>query len=47
MSLIMDDIKYFLTISETLNVTRAAAIIGISQPALSYSMKRLENELGG
>ncbi len=47
MSLVMDDIKYFITISETLNMTRASEIIGISQPALSYSIKRLENELGG
>ncbi len=43
----MDDIKYFVTISETLNITRASEIIGISQPALSYAMKRLESELGG
>lgn len=47
MSLIMDDIKYFITVSETLNITRASEIIGISQPALSYAVKRLENELGG
>ncbi|AHZ84014.1 HTH-type transcriptional regulator CynR [Bdellovibrio bacteriovorus] len=47
MSLMMDDIKYFVTVCETLNVTRASEIIGISQPALSYSIKRLENELGG
>lgn len=47
MSLVMDDIKYFVTISETLNMTRASEIIGISQPALSYSIKRLESELGG
>ncbi len=43
----MDDIKYFVTICETLNITRASEIIGISQPALRYSIKRLENELGG
>jgi len=43
----MDDIKYFITICETLNITRASEIIGISQPALSYSIKRLESELGG
>lgn len=43
----MDDIKYFITVCETLNVTRASEIIGISQPALSYSIKRLERELGG
>lgn len=47
MSLVMDDIKYFNVVSETLNVTRASEIIGISQPALSYSIKRLESELGG
>lgn len=47
MSLMMDDIKYFVTVSETLNITRASEIIGISQPALSYAVKRLENELGG
>lgn len=47
MSLMMDDIKYFITVSETLNITRASELIGISQPALSYAIKRLENELGG
>ena len=47
MSLILADIKYFITISETLNVTRASEIIGITQPALSYSLKRIESELGG
>src|SRR3990167_8780850 len=47
MSLVMNDIKYFITVSETLNVTRASEIIGLSQPALSYALKRLENELGG
>jgi DNA-binding transcriptional LysR family regulator len=43
----MDDIKYFVTVSETLNVTRAAEIVGISQPAFSYAIKRLEDKLGG
>lgn len=47
MSLIMNDIKYFITISETLNITRASEIVGISQPALSYAVKRLESNLGG
>lgn len=47
MSLTMDDVKYFITVSETLNITRASEIIGISQPALSYAIKRLETELGG
>ena len=47
MSLSLDDIKYFITVSETENVTRASEILGISQPALSYAIKRLERELGG
>lgn len=47
MSLMMDDIKYFIAVSETLNITRASQLIGISQPALSYAIKRLENRLGG
>lgn len=47
MSLLLDDIKYFVTVSETLNITRASEIIGLSQPALSYSIKRLESQLGG
>ncbi len=47
MSLALDDIKYYVIVCETLNITRASEIIGISQPALSYSIKRLESELGG
>lgn len=47
MSVVMDDIKYFVVVSETSNVTRASEILGISQPALSYAIKRLERELGG
>ncbi|WP_367274389.1 LysR family transcriptional regulator [uncultured Legionella sp.] len=47
MSLLLDDIKYFIAVSETLNITRASEIIGISQPALSYAVKRLESKLGG
>lgn len=46
MSLMMNDIKYFITVSETLNITRASEIIGMSQPALSYAVIRLEKELG-
>jgi DNA-binding transcriptional LysR family regulator len=47
MSVVMDDIKYFLCVADNLNITRASEIIGISQPALSYAIKRLERELGG
>lgn len=47
MSLMMNDIKYFITVSDTLNITRASEILGMSQPALSYAVIRLEKELGG
>lgn len=47
MALQLDDIKYFLAVSETLNVTRASEVLGITQPTLSYSIKRLEKEVGG
>lgn len=46
MALSLDDIKNFITVSETLNITRASEILGISQPTLSYSVKRLESEFG-
>lgn len=46
MAMNIDDLKYFRKICETLNVTRASEAIGISQPALSYSLKRLEGEIG-
>ncbi len=47
MSLMMDDLRYFNVISSTFNMTRASEILGVSQPALSYAIKRLERELGG
>lgn len=47
MSLVLDDITNFIKVSETKNVTRASEILGMTQPALSYSIKRLERELGG
>lgn len=31
MSLMMDDIRYFITVSETLNITKASQMIGLSQ----------------
>lgn len=42
----LDDLKNFRIVSETLNITRASEVLGLSQPALSYSIKRLESELG-
>lgn len=40
-------IRYFLTLAETLNFTRAAEMSGVAQPALTKAVQRLEEELGG
>jgi len=40
------DISYFLEVASTLNVSRAAERIGITQPSLSMSLKRLETAVG-
>ncbi|OUR87209.1 hypothetical protein A9Q81_26210 [Gammaproteobacteria bacterium 42_54_T18] len=42
-----NQIRYFLTLSETLNFTRAAEQCFVSQPALTQAIRRLEDELGG
>lgn len=39
------DLKYFLELSNTLHLTRASERLGITQPALSHCVKRLESEL--
>jgi LysR family transcriptional regulator, transcription activator of glutamate synthase operon len=39
-------LRYFVTIAETLSYTRAAEVLHVSQPALSYQISRLERELG-
>lgn len=36
---------YFLQLSESLNYTKAAGVLGITQPALSQQIKKLENKL--
>ena len=40
-------IRYFLALSETLNFTRAAERCNVTQPTLTLSIKKLEEELGG
>lgn len=46
MSVNIDDIRSFLTVAKTCNITRASEILGVTQPTLSYAIKRLENTLG-
>lgn len=40
------DLKYFLELAKTQHLTRAAERLAVTQPALSHSLKRLENEIG-
>jgi DNA-binding transcriptional LysR family regulator len=42
----LDDISYFLAITEAGLLHRAAEYIGVSQPALTKSVHRLEHQLG-
>jgi LysR family transcriptional regulator, cell division regulator len=40
------DLRYFQEVAATQNLSRAAERLGIGQPALSLSLKRLEDQLG-
>ena len=40
------DIEYFTVVAEHGNLGRAAEALGLSQPALSKSLRRLEHEIG-
>lgn len=40
------DLHYFLEVANTLNMSRAAERLGITQPALSVAVQRLETALG-
>ncbi|WP_168666501.1 LysR family transcriptional regulator [Paraburkholderia sp. SG-MS1] len=42
----IDDLNYFLAIAETGLLHRAATHVGVSQPALTKAVRRLETELG-
>lgn len=43
----MTQIRYFLALCEARNFTRAAERCGVTQPALTRAIQRLEEELGG
>lgn len=42
----INQVRYFLNLAETLNFTEAARRSGVSQPALTRAIQRLEEELG-
>lgn len=46
-TLTLSQIRYFLSLSETLNFTRAAAACNVTQPAFTRAIRGLEEELGG
>src|SRR5436190_12974691 len=43
----MQQVRYFLAVSRTLNCTRAAEECSVTQPALTRAIKQLEDEFGG
>lgn len=43
----LTQVRYFVTLSRTLNFTRAAEACNVTQPALTRAIQRLEEELGG
>lgn len=43
----LNQVSYFINLAETLNFTAAAKLSGVSQPSLTRSIRRLEEELGG
>ncbi len=43
----LTQIRHFLSLAHTLNLTRAAEACHVTQPALTKSIQRLEEELGG
>jgi len=42
----IQQLEYFISIAETLNYSKSAELLGLSQPALSMSINKLEEELG-
>ena len=42
----IDELRWFLVLAETQNVTRAAELLNITQPTLSRALHRLERQVG-
>lgn len=42
----LTDLKYFLEIAKTGNITRASERLGVTQPSLTLALKRLEEKAG-
>ena len=42
----LDDLKAFIVVAQTGSFTKAAGDLGVSQSALSYNLKMLEQRLG-
>jgi len=40
------DLKYFIEVARTQHVSKAAERLGVTQPTLSYSLKRIETDMG-
>ena len=39
-------LRYFLKVMETGSISRAAGLLGVTQPTLSVALKRIEQEFG-
>lgn len=46
MDILQKEILYFLCLSEQLNISKAAEVLGIQQSGLSKALQRLESDLG-
>jgi LysR family hydrogen peroxide-inducible transcriptional activator len=43
----LHEVRYFLSLAETLNFTKAAKTCHVAQPALTRAIQKIEQELGG
>lgn len=42
----VDELRWFLVLAETQNVTKAAELLNVTQPTLSRALRRLERQIG-